>query len=149
MSAICSFAPTLYLKQQTNILRCFSGLKFEKSLFSNKLFRCIFRSERKVYTAKITFIFVKITLIFAQSTFWLCYHCHKLRFFQFVESFEGLFHHSGNCMFFICIRLSTTTTSDWTHTLNIRKREPYKNFKIFFNMESYKGWRLEQTSENV
>ena len=40
---------TLYLKQQTNTLRCFSILKFESSLFSNKLFRCIFRSERKVY----------------------------------------------------------------------------------------------------
>ena len=40
-----SFISTLYLKQQTNILRCFSSLKFGNSLFSNKLFRCIFRSE--------------------------------------------------------------------------------------------------------
>ena len=40
-----SFISTLYLKQQTNILWCFSSLKFGNSLFSNKLFRCIFRSE--------------------------------------------------------------------------------------------------------
>ena len=51
MSAIFSFISTLYLKQQTNVLRFFSSLKFENSLFSNKLFRCTFRSERKIYTA--------------------------------------------------------------------------------------------------
>ena len=49
-SAIFSFISTLYLKQKTNILPCFSSLKFENSLFSNKLLRCIFRSESKVYT---------------------------------------------------------------------------------------------------
>ena len=52
MSVIFSFISTLYLKQQTNILRYFPSLKFENSLFSNKLFRCIFRSERKVYTVE-------------------------------------------------------------------------------------------------
>ena len=52
MSEIFSFISTLYLKQQTNIIWCFFSLKFENSLFSNKLFRCIFRSEKKVYTAK-------------------------------------------------------------------------------------------------
>ena len=46
-----SFISTLYLKQQTNILWCFSSSKFENSLFINKLFRYMFRSERKVYTA--------------------------------------------------------------------------------------------------
>ena len=51
MSAIFSFTSTLYLKQQTNVLRFFSSLKFENNLFSNKLFRCTFRSERKIYTA--------------------------------------------------------------------------------------------------
>ena len=51
MSAIFSFISTLYLKQ-TNILRYVPSLKFENSLFSNKLFRCIFRSERKVYTVE-------------------------------------------------------------------------------------------------
>ena len=30
---------------------CFSSLKFENSLFSNKLFIYVFRSERKMYTA--------------------------------------------------------------------------------------------------
>ena len=55
-----------------------------------------------------------------------------------MESFKGLFHHSGNCMFLICIRLWTTTTSDRIYPLNIRKRKPYKNFKIF-NIESYPG----------
>ena len=52
MSGIFPFISTLYLKQQTDILRCLSSLKFENSLFSNKLFRCIFCSERKVYTAE-------------------------------------------------------------------------------------------------
>ena len=52
MSAICSFISTLYLKQQTNILQCFSSLKFENSLFSNKFFICIFHSVRKVYAAE-------------------------------------------------------------------------------------------------
>ena len=42
---------TLYLKQQTNILRCFSSLKCENTLFCNMLFRCIICSERKNYTA--------------------------------------------------------------------------------------------------
>ena len=51
MSAIFSFISTLYLKQ-TNILPYVPSLKFENSLFSNKLFRCIFRSERKVYTVE-------------------------------------------------------------------------------------------------
>ena len=50
--AIFTFISVLYLKHQTNIFRCFSGLKFENSLFSNKLFRCVFSCERKVYTAK-------------------------------------------------------------------------------------------------
>ena len=52
MSAILSFISTLYLKQQTNILRCFSSLKFENSLLSSKLLRCIFRSGRKFYAAE-------------------------------------------------------------------------------------------------
>ena len=52
MSAIFLFISTFYLKQQTNILRCFSILKFQKSLFKNNLFRYIFRSEIKVYTAE-------------------------------------------------------------------------------------------------
>ena len=52
MLAIFSFISTPNLNQKTNILRCFSSLKFENSLFSNKIFRCIFRSERKVYTAE-------------------------------------------------------------------------------------------------
>ena len=51
MSAIFLFISTLYLKQQTNILRCFSILKFQKSLFKKNLFRYVFRSE-KVYTAE-------------------------------------------------------------------------------------------------
>ena len=51
MSVIFSFILTIYLKQQTNILRCFSSLRFENSLFRNKLFKCVFRSEEKVYTA--------------------------------------------------------------------------------------------------
>ena len=51
MSAIFLFIPTLYLNQQTNIPRCFSSLKFENKLFGIKFSRCIFRSERKVYTA--------------------------------------------------------------------------------------------------
>ena len=67
MSAIFSFISTLYLKQQSNILGCFSSLNIENSLFSNKFF-----PEKMVYTAendqikyfvqnwvvKITFLFV-------------------------------------------------------------------------------------------
>ena len=72
MLAIFSSILTLYLKQQTNILLSFSSLKFEKSLFSNELFRCIFRSERKVYTAKNDQIryFFKTSLL--ESHFSLC-----------------------------------------------------------------------------
>ena len=51
MSAIFSLISNHYLKQKTNIFMCFSSLKFENSLFSNKLFICVFRSERKIYTA--------------------------------------------------------------------------------------------------
>ena len=54
MLATFSFFSTLYLKQQANFLSCFSSLKFENSLCSNKLFRCIFGSERKIYTAEMT-----------------------------------------------------------------------------------------------
>ena len=81
MTAIFSFISTLYLKQQTNILRRFCSLKFENSLFSKA------------------------------------------------------FHLSGNCRFLICIAPWTTTTSDWTHPLNIIKEEPYKTFNVF-NKES-------------
>ena len=52
-SPIFSFISTLYLTQQANILRCFCSLKFENILFSNRIFRCVFRSERKVYTTDI------------------------------------------------------------------------------------------------
>ena len=52
MPTIFSVISTLYLKQQANILRCFPSLKLENSLFSNKLFGCIFRSKEKVYTAE-------------------------------------------------------------------------------------------------
>ena len=51
-SVIFSFISTFYLKQQTNIPRCFCSIKFENNLFSNKLYKRIFRSERKVYTAE-------------------------------------------------------------------------------------------------
>ena len=77
-----------------------------------------------------------------QTTSWPCYYCHKLRFFKSMESFKGLFHLPGNCMFLICIRLWTSTTSDQIHPLNIRKREPYKIFKIF-NIESYPWYTLQ------
>ena len=39
MSTVLSFIRILYPKQQSNILRCFCSLKFEKkSLFSNKFY---------------------------------------------------------------------------------------------------------------
>ena len=149
MSKICSFISTLYVKQQTNILRCFSSLQFENSLFSNNIYRCIFRSEKKVYTAEndqikyfVQNYLVKITFLFVQNTSGLCYYCHKLRFFKFVESLKGLFHHLGNCMFLICIRLWTTTTSDPIHPLNKRKRARYQNFKIF-DIEIYPRYTLQ------
>ena len=137
MSAIFSFISTLYQKQQTNILRYFSSLKFENGLFSNKLFRFIFHRERKVYTSNkdqikyfVQNYLVKITFFCVPTASWFCYYCHKLRFSKFVESFKGLFHHSGNCMFLICIRLWTITTSDRVHPLNLKKWYPYKKFKI-------------------
>ena len=98
-----------------------SSLKFENSLFSNKLFRCIFRSERKVY------IQLNTTKVCSKLPCWnyLCCYCHKLRFFKFVESFKELFHHWGSCRFLISIRLGKTTISGWIHPLNIRKQETY------------------------
>ena len=50
--SILTFTRILYLEQQSNILRCFYSLKFEKSLCSNELSSWIFRSKRIVYTAK-------------------------------------------------------------------------------------------------
>ena len=46
------FIRILYLKQQSSILRCFSRLKFEKSLFSNTFFSFIFPIKMIVYTAE-------------------------------------------------------------------------------------------------
>ena len=114
-----SFISTLYLKQQANILCCLCSLKFENSLFSNKLFRCIFRSERKVYTAENDQknILFKTSLLKSQD---LC---------------EGLFNHSGNCSFLIYIRQWTINTSDWTHPLNIRNENHIK--PMISNNESY------------
>ena len=130
MSVIFSFISSLYLKQKTNILWCFSNLKFENILFSNN--RYIFRSGRKVYTAKTDQIkyfaqnyLVKITFLFVQTSSWLCHYCRKLRSFKSAESFKWLFHYRENCMLLICIiRLWTTTRSDRIHPLNIRKLEP-------------------------
>ena len=42
MWTILKFILILYPKQQSNILRCFSSLKFQKSLFSNTFFSFIF-----------------------------------------------------------------------------------------------------------
>ena len=81
----------LYLEEQTNIFWCFSRLIFENRLFSNKPFRCIFWSERAIYTAKKEKIkyfvhrFVQITLSLC-----CCCCCHKLRIFNFLESFKRL-----------------------------------------------------------
>ena len=47
-----SFIPTLYLNYQSSILRCFSRLKFEKSLFSNTFFSFIFRSKMIIHTVE-------------------------------------------------------------------------------------------------
>ena len=49
---ILSFIQILYLKQESSILRCYSRLKFEKSLFSNTFFSFIFRSKMIVHTAE-------------------------------------------------------------------------------------------------
>ena len=42
ISKILPFTHILYLKQQNSILKCFSRLKFEKSLFRNTFFSFIF-----------------------------------------------------------------------------------------------------------
>ena len=125
---------SFHLFQYSSVL---FSLKFENSLFSNELSRCIFRSERKVYIAENNQIkyfvqnwLVKIPFFFVQTTTWLYYYCHKLRYFKYVESFKGIFPHTGNCTFLMCIRLWTTTTSDRIHPLNIRKRESHKTFSI-------------------
>ena len=96
MSVIFPFISTFYLKQQTSILRCFCSLKFEYILFSNKLFRCVFRSKRTIYTAENDQIkyfaqneLVKITFLYLQTISWLCCYYCKLRFFKFVESFKN------------------------------------------------------------
>ena len=53
-STILWFIWNLYLKQQSNIVRCFCSLRFEKSLFSNKFFSFTFPSKMIVRTAKRT-----------------------------------------------------------------------------------------------
>ena len=52
MSAVLSFIRILYLKQQNNFLRCFCNFKLENSLFSKKLFSCIFLNKGIVYTVE-------------------------------------------------------------------------------------------------
>ena len=61
---------------KSNVLRCLCSLKFENSLFSNRLFRCIF----------------------VQTASWLlsCCYCHKLSLRSLTKDF---FYHSGNCRF--------------------------------------------------
>ena len=144
MSAIFSFISTLYLKQQNNILGCFSSLNIENSLFSNKFFpgKMVYTAENDQIKYFVQNWVVKITFLFVQTTSSLCYYCHKLRFFKFEECFKGLFHHSENCMFFISNRSWTTTTSNRIHSLNRREWEQYKNFKIF-NIKSCPWYILQ------
>ena len=52
ISMILPFIRVLYRKLQNNILRGYYSLKFENSLFSNKLSNCKFRSRRVVYATK-------------------------------------------------------------------------------------------------
>ena len=52
MPTILSFIRILYLKQRVNNRQCFCSLKFEKSLYGNKLSSCIFHSNMIVYTAE-------------------------------------------------------------------------------------------------
>ena len=47
ISKILPFTHILYLKQQNSILKCFSRLKFEKSLFRNTFFSFIFGHVHK------------------------------------------------------------------------------------------------------
>ena len=105
MSAVLSFIWILYLKK---LLRCFCSLKFENSLFRNNPFSGLFRGKKVVYTAekyrikyfvqnlrvKITILYVKL---FTASSRYCC--CHKLRFFNFVESYKRIVHHLGYCRF--------------------------------------------------
>ena len=51
MLKLLLFIRILYVKQQSSTLRCFSRLKFKKSLFSNTFFNFIFRSKMIVHTA--------------------------------------------------------------------------------------------------
>ena len=51
MLKILPFIRILYLNQQDSILRCFSRLKFEKRLFSNKFFSFISRCKMIVHAA--------------------------------------------------------------------------------------------------
>ena len=67
-----SFISTLYLKQQTNILWCFSSLKFENSLFSNKRFRCIFAVRGRFIQLKTTKQSILFKTGFLKSNFSLC-----------------------------------------------------------------------------
>ena len=52
MLKILPFIRILYLKQQSSILRCFSKLKFEQSLFSNRFFSFTFHSKMIAHTAE-------------------------------------------------------------------------------------------------
>ena len=82
---ILSFVRVLYLW-------CFCSLKFENSLFSNKLFNFIFWSKRIVYTVKKVHIKYIVLNWLVQTTFFSvetvtgkCRCCHKLRLFRFME----------------------------------------------------------------
>ena len=151
----------IFYKQQGSILRCFSRLKFEKSLFSNTFFQ--FLNKMIVYTAekgqikyfaqnwpgKIAFFIVQTAACFS-----CC--CHNL-----------LFSHLGDWRVLKCITLSMTTTPERIGTSKHKKIKTILTSPTFTNhlttwtklsSESNKytkfsvkltvshGWKLEQSS---
>ena len=113
MSTIFLFIKTLYLKQQTNILRCFSSLKFENSLFGNKIFQVYIsqwdeglhrwkrRNSWSIMNSKLA-CWKHISLC-ANYFLTLLVLPEIISFSKFVESFKGLFDHSGNCIFWFVL----------------------------------------------
>ena len=89
---ILPFILILYLKQQSSILWCFCGLKFEES-FNNTFFSFIFRCKIIVHAAEkdqIKYFYQnhpgKIAFFYVQTAAWLSCCWHKL-----------LFHNLWNC----------------------------------------------------
>ena len=126
-----------------------------KLLFSQKLCGYISRCKGMIYLdsgkdpnelfysklARYLSVLFKIPFFFVRIAAWFYCHCHKLCFFQCVESCKILFHDLGSCALLICLTLSTTIpTSSSKHkiTETIQNIHKFEHRTLTFLCNFYK-----------